>query len=249
MLKSLSTWLLLSSAFTTLGCSSAETFDNSTAEGAFRMAQKLEKDERFEEAVANYSDVKNKFPYSRYATDAELKIADIEFTRENYAEAETAYRIFKEFHPSVPNIDYVTLRLGLSVYNQLPPTIDRDLKLATNAIEHFDQLISSYPNSEYVKEARTFKKKAEQMLADKAHYIAEFYFIREKWESALGRYEDLMRSHPGRGYDSKSLYGATLSAYRMKEMDKAKTYFKRLLAEHPDSKELALARKELADGF
>ncbi len=180
---------------------------------------------------------------------AELKIADIEFLQENYPEAETAYRLFKEFHPDHENSDYVTYRLGLSVFNQLPATIDRDLSLAATAIGHFAQVISNYPSSKHLTDTKEFKNKAEQMLADKANYIAEFYYIREKWLSALGRYEDLMRSHPNKGYDASALYGATLSAYNLKDMDKAKTYFKRLLAEHPKSKEVGLARKELSDGF
>lgn len=241
--------LILLLILTVIGCSSADKIDANSAEGAYQLAQKYEKDERYDEAIQYYSEVKNKYPYSNLATDAELKIADIEFSRENYAEAESAYRVFKEFHPSHPRADYVTFRSGLSVFHQLPPTIDRDLKLASTAIEYFDQVLADYKKSSYVKEAAEFKKKAQQMLADKAHYIAEFYFIREKWESALGRYEDLLQNYPTQGYELKALYGATVSAYRMKDMDKAKTYFKRLLAEHPNSRELASARKELADGF
>lgn len=232
-----------------IGCSSAEKVDTSSAEGAFTMGQKFEKDERYEEAISAYSDVKNKFPYSRFAVEAALKIADIEFVRENFVESESAYRLFKEFHPNHPKIDYVTFQTGLSVFNQLPPTIDRDLTLANSCIEYFDQVINSYPTSEYVTKAKDYKAKAQKMLAEKADYIAQFYFKRLKWESALGRFEDMMKNYPIEGYEVKALYGATLSAYHMKDMDKAKGYFKKLLAEYPNSPELDKARKELADGF
>lgn len=232
-----------------MSCSSSEKIDTTTAEGAYKLGLKYEKDERYDEAITYFSEVKNKYPYSKLAVQAELKIADIEYLQENYPEAETAYRLFKEYHPDHESSDYVTFRLGLSVFNQLPATIDRDLSLATTAIGHFSQVITNYPSSKYLSEAKEYKNKSEQMLADKAKYIAEFYFIREKWLSALGRYEDLMRNHPNKGYDAEALYGATLSAYRLKDMDKAKTYFKRLLSEHPKSKELELARKELSDGF
>jgi outer membrane protein assembly factor BamD len=230
-------------------CSSTDKVDTATAEGAFKLAEKYEKDERFDEAITYYSDVKNKFPYSSLATSAELKIADIEFKRENFPEAESAYKVFREFHPTHEKSDYAIYRLGLSIFNQLPPTTDRDLSLATAAIENFDVVINSYSASPYVKEAQEKKRAAQQMLADKEYYIANFYFIREKWESSLGRFEDLLRNHSKFGYDEKALYGATLSAYRMKDMDKAKSYFKRLLADFPNSKELAQARTELSDGF
>lgn len=232
-----------------LGCSSAGKFNTDTAEGAFAQAEKYRKDERFDEAITYYSEVKNKHPYNSLATESELKIADIEFERENYLEAETAYKIFLDFHPDHAQIPYVTYRLGLSVTKQLPSTIDRDLVLANRAIEYFDKIITTYNKSEYAKSAVDEKLKARQMLADKDLYIAEYYFIREIWLSALGRYEDVIKKHPGLGHDSKALYGASLSAYRLKDLDKAKLYFKRLLSEHPESKELAAARKEMADGF
>jgi outer membrane protein assembly factor BamD len=236
-------------ALFTTACATSEKLDKNTAEGAFALAQKFEKDERYEEAITYYSEVKNKYPYSRFATESELKIADIEFARENYPEAEAAYKLFKEFHPNHQRADYVTFQLGKSVFNQLPPTIDRDLGLASTCIEYFDQLLTSYPSSEYIAKANEFKAKAQKMLAEKANYIAQFYFVREKWQSALGRYEDLMRNFPKQGYDLSALYGATISAYKMRDLDRAKTYFKRLLAEFPDSKELAKARSELSDGF
>jgi outer membrane protein assembly factor BamD len=242
-------FLFLAALSILVSCSSSDKIDTATAEGAFKLAEKYEKDERFDEAITYYSDVKNKFPYSSLATAAELKIADIEFQRENFPEAESAYKVFREFHPTHEKSDYVIFRLGLSVFNQLPPTTDRDLSLATVAIENFDTVINSYSTSPYVKDAQAKKREAQQMLADKEYYIANFYFIREKWESSLGRFEDLLRNHAKFGFDERALYGATISAYRMKDMDKAKTYFKRLLADYPNSKELALARKELADGF
>lgn len=232
-----------------VACTSTEKIDTNSAEGAFKLAEKYEKDERYEEAITYFNEVKNKYIYSHLATESALRIADIEFTRENYVEAENAYKLFKEFHPDHTKADFVTFRLGASVFNQLPPTTDRDLKLASTAIDYFSQVITMYPHSKYVQEAISQKHKAEQMLADKAYYIADFYFIRKNWGSALGRFEDILSNHPKFGYDTKALYGATLSAYRMKEMEKAKKYFKRLLTEHPSSAELEQARNELADGF
>lgn len=232
-----------------VACTSTEKIDTDTAEGAYKLAEKYEKDERYEEAITYFSEVKNKYPYSHLATEAALRIADIEFARENYIEAESAYKLFKEFHPENQRADFVIFRLGLSVFNQLPDTTDRDLKLATTAIDYFAELVSKYPNSKHLDEAKAYKHKAEQMLADKAYYIADFYFIRKKWGSALGRFEDIISNHPNFGYDTKALYGATLSAYNMKEMEKAKKFFKRLLTEYPSSAELKNARKELADGF
>ncbi len=232
-----------------VGCSSAKKVDTSTASGAFKLGQMYEKDERYDEAISEYSDVKNKFPYSRFAVEAQLKIADLQFKQENYAEAESAYRLFKEFHPNYSKTDYVTYRIGLSIFDQLPPTIDRDLSLAKTAIDSFNEVIKNYPASDYAKKAQKYIAKCKKMLAEKDKYIADYYFGQEKWTSALGRYEDLMRDYPDQGYQVQALYGATVAAYKMKDMERSKSYFKQLLEDFPNSPQLARARKELADGF
>ena len=85
--------ILLSLLFS--GCSTTEKFDSTTASGAYNLAEKYEKDERYEEALALFTEVKNKHPYSKYAVEAKLKIAEIEYTRENFVEAQTAYSVFK----------------------------------------------------------------------------------------------------------------------------------------------------------
>ncbi len=227
-------------------CSSMdESTDPSTAEGAFKSAQALEKDDRFEEAIIKYQEVKNQHPYSKYANLAELAIADVHFKREAYIEAQGAYQLFKDFHPKHPKIDYVTYRLGLSFFMQLPATIDRDLSIAEKAILYFSEVQKSYPNSSYVKEAKQNRIDCLKMLAEKELYIADFYFKRESWKSALGRYEDMLRVYSKLGYDARAIYGAAVSAHKAGERTKTQQYLKRLLNQYPTSTEAKKARQEI----
>ena len=135
--------------------------------------------------------------------------------------------------------------MGLSFYKQLPSTIDRDLSVADRAILYFDEVINSYSASPYVKEAQEHKTKALKMLAEKEYYIGNFYFIREKYDSALGRFEGLIARYPGLGQDAKALYGAAVSAYKTKDLGKAKTFYQRLVTEFRDSEEAKKARHEI----
>src|SRR6476620_2432557 len=116
--------LILSVKF--FGCSTVDK-DPSTAEEAFKIAQDYEKADRYQVAIQRYTDVKNKFPYSSLATEAELAIADVHFKSEDYSDAQISYQNFRELHPKHPKSDYVIFRTGLSYYQQLPETIDRDL--------------------------------------------------------------------------------------------------------------------------
>ncbi len=65
----------------------------------------LEKD--YKTAKKAYADLKDWYPFSRYATLAELKIADSHFHLEEYGEAIMAYEEFEKMHPKNEAVPYV----------------------------------------------------------------------------------------------------------------------------------------------
>lgn len=232
--------------FILMGCSSIERNSN-TPEGAFAIAEEFDKGERYEEALRRYNEVKNKFPYSNYATKAELAIADVYYKQESYPEAQVAYQMFKELHPTVPNADYVQFRIGMSYFNQLPSSIDRDLTQANDAILNLSEVIKKYPNSEYASEAKEKRSTTIKMLAEKEEYIADFYFKRKIYDSALGRYEGLYENYKGLGFDAKALSRAAICASKIGDSPKAKKFTDLLARDFPDSSELKAAQKEVAE--
>lgn len=230
--------------FALVGCSSDEK-KSDTAEGAFALAQEFDKNERYDEAIRRYQEVKNKFPYSKFATQAELAMADAYYKQESFPEAQVSYQTFKELHPKHSNIDYVTFRLAMSFFMQLPETIDRDLALTASAILYFDELVLRYPNSTHVQEAKEKKIECLKKLAGKEEYIADFYFIRKKYDSALNRYEGLIKTYPNLGFEAKALSRAAISAARIGELDRAKSIIQRLRQQFPESSELSAAEREI----
>lgn len=226
------------------GCSTVEKNSNEPA-GAFAIAEEFDQGERYEEAIRRYSEVKNKFPYSNFATRAELAIADVYYKQESYAEAQVAYQMFKELHPTAPQADYVQFRIGMSYFNQLPSTIDRDLAVANDAIISLSDLIKKFPNSTHISEAKEKRSAAIKMLAEKEEYIADFYFKRKIFDSALTRYEGLYSNYRGLGFDSKALSRAAISAKKIGDAAKAKKYQELLAREFPGSKDLHDAEKEI----
>jgi len=236
--------VLMVPLFATTGCSTTETRDASTPEGAYQIAEDLAKDERYEEAIAKFQDIKNKFPYSRFATMSELKIADLHYDREAFVEAQSAYQLFKEFHPKHPQSDYVTFRLAMSYYKQLPSTIDRDLTLADKAVLYFDEVINSFSESQYVKESKENKENALKMQAQKEMYVADFYAKRNFYDSALKRYEQVLKVYPNLGYDAPALEGAARSAFETGERERALQHLRNLNSLYPSSDEAKRAKNE-----
>lgn len=227
-------------------CSTAPEKKGDEAESAYNLAKEYEKDERYEEAIRHFQDIKNKYPYSKYAALSELAIADTYYKQESYAEAQVAYQNFKDLHPKHVQIDYVTFKLGVSYYNQLPPTSDRDLTLATSALQNFDDVLHLFPSSEYVKESQEKKLATLKMLAEKEVYIADFYFKKQQYSAAMVRYEGGIRKYPGHGFDAKSLSRAAICAARLADYDKARTYLAELKQRFPEEgNEIHSAEKEL----
>jgi outer membrane protein assembly factor BamD len=237
--------LMVLSLSALLAACASEEKKTDTPEAAFTAAEELDKNERYDEAIAKYRDLRNRFPYSRFATMAELAVADVYFKKKSYAEAQASYMSFKDLHPKHPRADYVTYQLGMSYYKQLPSTIDRDLSLAPSAMTFFEEVYKQFPNSEYAQLARDFHEEARKKLAAKEIYIADFYFIRKRWDSALNRYEGLLKEFPGLGFDEEALSKAALSAARNGDSDRARALFAELNRKFPNSNRLRDVQREV----
>lgn len=204
-------------------------------EALYQEAEEAFKDEKWLIAVDKYRDIKNRFPYSARATDAELRIADAYFEQESYLEAESAYEIFKELHPTHPKSPYVQFRIGMSYYNQIPSNSARDLTAAYKAIEAFNTLFEKFPSSEYVAKGKELIQEARKRLAEYENYVADFYFRREHYLSASYRYSALLQEYPNLGYDEEALFRLGKSYYSIKMFGNAKDALRRLIAQYPAS--------------
>lgn len=237
-------WILFLPFLFLIACSSTQEA-SLTPESAFQRANELEENERFELALAKYEEIRNKYPYSHLAKEAELRIADIYFKREEFGSAALAYSNFRDLHPNHPKTPYVIYRIGLSYFNKLPEKIGRDVSEAAQAIVYFQRLVDRFPNSEYKADAEKKMQKAYNLLANKVLYIADFYFIREKYLSALLRYEQLIGKKSSPEIKAKGYLGAGLSALKEGELTKAQKYLKTVVANYPNSKEAEKAQGAL----
>ncbi len=208
-----------------------------TPEGQFEQAMEYKKSGRFEIAISKMTDIKNKYPYNSISVDSKLAIADIQFEREDYAEAQLAYQNFRDFHPKHAKTDYVIYQTAMSYYNQLPDTFDRDLSLGNDAIYHFDEIIKSYGESKYSADSKIKRTDVFNHLAEKELYVADFYFKQKKYSSALRRYELCLSKYSGFGFDPRAHLGALESAVALNDMTKKAYHLKQLTSKYPQAKE------------
>lgn len=198
--------------------------------------------------------IKSRFPYSKYAVLAELRLADAEFGAEQYLEAIDAYRLFIKFHPTHEMVanGYASYRIGEAYYKQLPtdfwmfpPSYEKDQSSTEDAANELKSFLDKFPDSPYRDKAKEILVKVGKRLADHEWYVAKYYWDRNKPMGTVLRLRRLLERYRGVGYDEEALWllGRAYVAVDMK--DRAKLTWQELVAKYPKSDRAGEARTAL----
>lgn len=238
-LLALAAFMLLSS------CSNIEKIQGADkAETYYLRGEAYLKESSFEQALEKFNLVKNKFPYSKYAVDAELKIADTYYKKEDFMEAQKQYELFAEFHPNDPRRDYAIFQSGICYDELTPSAIDRDLSNAPKALSDFKTVMELYPNSIYFKDALNKYTDIRIKLAEKEIYIGRFYKRRGEYASAVERYKGVLNNFSELGFD-EDMYQEISNCYlKLNNKDEAMYYLDMYMTTYPEGKHIAWARKK-----
>jgi outer membrane protein assembly factor BamD len=188
---------LLSLAFllALAGCSGKNVDQNDPA-AMMQDAEDEIKSDHYQIAIDKLRTIRNKFPYSKYSLEAQLRIADVFFMQELWAEAANAYETFRDLHPKHEKVAYAMFRVGKSHFNDIPSPLARDLSPARKSLEAYEDFLRRFPSAPEAVEARKDVETARRDLADKELYIADFYYKRDIYDSARLRYEKLIQLYP-----------------------------------------------------
>lgn len=149
----------------------------------------------YDRAIKAFSTLKERYPFSPFTTNAELGLADAYFLNEEYTPAVTAYKEFEAIHPSHESIPYVLFRIGVANYEQFE-SIDRPQDNIKEAMQYFQRVASSFPDSEYASLADGYIGKCRRLIAEHEIYVADFYWNTEQYGAAWKRYEYIMENFP-----------------------------------------------------
>ncbi|OFZ78231.1 MAG: hypothetical protein A2583_02610 [Bdellovibrionales bacterium RIFOXYD1_FULL_53_11] len=186
--------VLLVSGF--LGGCSGKSIDEKNPDELYRDAEEDISSDHYQTALEKLRLIKNKYPYSKFAVDAQLRIADIYFMQDSYMEAATTYEVFKDLHPKHDRVPYAMFRAGKSYYMDMPGSIARDLTSAQKSLDAYNDFLKRFPAAAEAKEAREDVAALRNKLAEKELYIANFY---KKWDApgaAVARYKKIYETYP-----------------------------------------------------
>ena len=199
--------------------------------------------------------IKTRFPYSKYAVLAELRLADAEFGAEQYLEAIDSYRLFIKFHPTHEMVanGYASFRIGEGYYRQLsgdfwmfPPSFEKDQSSTEDAANELKTFLDKYPDSPLRDKAKDILKQVGKRLADHEWYVARYYWDRGKPMGTVIRLRRLLERYRGVGYDEEALWLLGRAYVAVAMPDRAKGVWSELVDKYPTSNHAGDARSALS---
>src|SRR4051812_38403524 len=217
----------------------------SNAAKAYEKGLQERKDQNPLEATRFFEYVRNNFPYSQYASLAQLAIADMTYDREDWTAAAGQYQDFVKSHPSHPKADYAAFRVGLAYFNDrpsdvflLPPSFEKDQAPLRQALEALNRFVNAYPKSEFMPKARAMISDCRELLASHERYVGEFYWKRQQWRGAAGRFMTLADTYgdlQGGKLHGESLWRAAQAYGKAKDPARERKVLQRLVQEAPQN--------------
>lgn len=166
-------------------------------------------DGNYEKAIKLFESLEARYPYGRYAQQAQMEVAYAHFKNQDRAAAVAAADRFIKLHPNHPNVDYMYYLKGLVTFTEdLGPleTVasyfvewdisDRDPKAARESFEAFRDLVARYPASRYAPDATLRMKYLVNALASNEIHVARYYMRRGAYLAAANRAQYVVQSYP-----------------------------------------------------
>jgi len=172
----------------------------------FYKAAKEELDNRNWDAAAKlYEQLESKFPYGRFAQQAQLESAYAYYKLNETPQAISALDKFMKLHPNHANLDYALYLKALCNFKEdLGPLArvvrqdlaDRDPKAARESFEGFKELVTRFPDSRYASDSRERMAYLIEALARHELNVARYYLSRGAYLAAANRSQDAITRYP-----------------------------------------------------
>ena len=172
-------------------------------------------DGAYDKAIKYFEKLEARFPYGRYAQQAQLEVAYAYYRQSEPASAIAACDRFIRLHPNHPNVDYAYYLKGLANFNEdlgllgyvsLQDLTERDPKAARESFDAFKQLVSKFPESRYAADATARMKYLVNALASHEVHVARYYMKREAYVAAVNRAQTAVKTYPDAPANEEALF-------------------------------------------
>jgi outer membrane protein assembly factor BamD len=157
-------------------------------------------------AIEYYETLESRFPFGKYATQAQIDVAYAYFKFNEPDSALTALERFIKLHPRHESVDYAYYLRGLVNFERggtiLDALVERDVSefdrnLLLNAYNDFKILLQRFPSSKYALDAKKRMIYLRNELARSDYQIASYYATRDAWVAVANRTKFILQNYQG----------------------------------------------------
>ncbi|MBB2495416.1 outer membrane protein assembly factor BamD [Aquipseudomonas ullengensis] len=236
--------LLIAILSLTAACSSKPEVDENLSETElYQQAQEDLNDSSYNNAVAKLKALESRYPFGRYAEQAQLELIYAYYKNAEPEAAKSAAERFIRLHPQHANADYAYYVKGLASFDQdrgllarfLPLDMTkRDPGAARDSFNEFAQLTSRYPNSRYAPDAKARMVYLRNLLAAYEIHVAHYYLTRQAYVAAANRGRYVVENFQETPAVGDGLAVMTEAYQRLEMNDLAATSLETLKFNYPD---------------
>jgi len=150
---------------------------------------------KYRDAVKQFNEVDRQHPYSESARKALILSVYSSFQRGEYQDAISSANRYLTLYPGTPDAAYAQYLIGRSYFAQVRD-VTRDQDVTQKAISAFEQVVSLYPQSEYVDDAQQKIVMAHDQLAGKEMQVGRYYLERREYVAAINRFRTVVTQYP-----------------------------------------------------
>ncbi len=177
---------------------------------------------RYATATKQFDNVEQYYPYSSWATNAQLMHGYSEYLQNHYSEAIPVLDRFIQLHPTNRDIAYAYYLRALSYYEQIAD-IQRDQKGTQQAMTALQEVSNRFPDSAYARDAQLKVDLCRDHLAGKEMEIGRYYEQQHLYTAAINRFQRVVDDYQTTNHVPEALHRLTEIYLMLGLTDQAKT--------------------------
>jgi outer membrane protein assembly factor BamD len=156
-------------------------------------------------AIKYLEKLEARYPYGRFAQQAQLEVAYANWKDGERASAIAAADRFIKLYPNHPSVDYAWYLKGLINFNEnqgllaflaTPDMSDRDPKASREAFDAFKEVVTRFPDSKYAEDSALRMRYLVNALASHEIHVARYYMKRGAFVAAANRAQFAIQHYP-----------------------------------------------------
>lgn len=188
----------------------------------------------YKTAVEKFEAVEQQYPYSEWATRAQVMAAYTNYKHEEYDSAIGILEQFVRTHPGSEDIAYAYYLLSLCYYEQISD-VGREQSMTEEALKSLNEVIKRFPDSDYARDAKLKLDLANDHLAGKEMSVGRYYLERGDLLAAINRFKFVVDNYQTTTHTPEALHRLTEAYLALGVPEEAQKYAAVLGYNYPNS--------------